>query len=157
MNRPVLSVTIMILALTACDAAPGPTSNDTRNPVVPAGNDDILHFSQESSRPEVNAEKIIRDVVGHAVQVSELRGAGPETEWTFEADEYRQVNILEKHMTNTGLTLIVFMATRNNPGPDEDSVQVSGKLRLGYEWKEGQWILTTVENLTFSYSLGQTT
>lgn len=157
MDRTVLSITALLLALTGCGPAPEPSSNVTSNPVVPAGNRDLLHLVQESGKTEVTVEKIVSDIVGRVVQVSELKGAGPKTEWTFEADEFRQVDILERRTTETALTLVIFMTTRNNPGPDEDSVQVSGKLQLQYEWRAGQWILTAVENLTFSYSIGVST
>jgi hypothetical protein len=150
MDRTVLSVTVILFALTGCVPAPEPSSNVTRNPAVPAGNRDL--FVPESGKPEVTAEKIVSDIVGRVVQVSELTGAGPATEWTFDADEFRQVDILERHMTEKGLTLVIFMTTRNNPRSDEDPVQVSGKLQLQYEWRAGQWILAMIENLTFCYS-----
>jgi hypothetical protein len=154
MDRTVLSVMAILFALAGCVPAPESSSNVTRNPAVPAGNPDPLHFVQESGKPEVAAEKIGSDIVGRVVEVSELTGAGPATEWTFDADEFRQVDILEKHLTEKGLTLVIFMTTRNNPGPDEDHVQVSGKLQLQYERRAGQWILTTIGNLTFRYSVG---
>ena len=154
MHRTVLSVTAILFALTGCVPAPEPASNDTRNPAVQAGNGDLLHFVQDSGKPELTAEKIVSDIVGRVVQVPALTGPGPETEWTFEADEFRQVGILERHMAENGLTLVIFMTTRNNPRPDEDNVQVSGKLQLQYEWRAGRWVLTTMENLTFRYSIG---
>jgi hypothetical protein len=154
MDRTVLSITVILFALMGCVPAPESSSNVTRNPAVPAGDRDLLHFVQESGKPEVATKKIVSDVVGRVIQVSELTGAGPATEWTFDADEFRQVDILEKHLTEKGLTLVIFMTTRNNPGPDEDPVQVSGKLQLQYERRAGQWILTTIENLTFRYSIG---
>ena len=154
MDRTVLSVTAILFALTGCVPAPESSSTVTRNPAVPAGNPDLLHFVQESGKPEITAEKIVSDIVGRVVQVSELTGAAPATEWTFEADEFRQVDILERHMTENGLTLVIFMTTRNNPRSDEDHVQVSGKLQLQYEWRAGQWILAMIENLTFCYSFG---
>jgi hypothetical protein len=157
MDRIVLSVTAILFALTGCVPAPESPSNATPGPAVPAGNHDLLHYVQDAGRPEVTAEKIMSDIVGREVQVFELTGAGPATEWTFEADEFRQADILERQMAGNELTVVIFMTTRNNPRPDEDDVQVSGKLRLQYEWRAGQWILTTLENLTFRYSLGQST
>ena len=154
MNRTVLGVAAILFVLTGCMQATESSPNATRNPAVPAGNGERPNFVQESANSEVTAEKIVSDIVGRVVQVSELTGAGPATEWTFDADEFRQVDILEKHLTEKGLTLVIFMTTRNNPGPDEDHVQVSGKLQLQYERRAGQWILTTIGNLTFRYSVG---
>lgn len=154
MDRTVLSVTAILFALTGCVPAPEPPSNATRNPAAPTGN---LHFVQESGKPEVSAEKIVRDIVGRVIKVPELTGAGPTNDWTFEADEFREVKILETHRAENGLTLVIFMTTRNNPRPDEDHAQVSGKLQLQYEWRAGQWMLATIANLTFRYSIGQST
>jgi hypothetical protein len=157
MDRTVLSATAILFALTGCVPAPESASDVTRNTAVPAGNPGLPRFVQESGKPEVTTEKIVSDIVGRVVQVSEVTGTGPATEWTFEADEFRQVDILERHMTENGLTLVIFMTTRNNPGPGEDHVQVSGRLQLQYERRAGQWILTTIENLAFRYSVGQST
>jgi hypothetical protein len=150
MIRTALSAAVILFALTGCWSAPEPASNVSRNA-------DRLQLVQESGRPEVTAEKIVRDIVGRVVQVSELNEAEPETAWRFEANEFRQVAILEKHVTENRLTLVVFMTTRNNPKPDEDPVQVSGKLQLQYQWKAGRWILKTGENLTLHYSIGVST
>ena len=111
MDRTVLSITVILFALIGCVPAPESSSNVTRNAAVPAGDRDLLHFVQESGKPEVAAEKIVSDIVGRVVQVSELTGAGPATEWTFEADEFRQVNILERRLAENGLTLVIFMTT----------------------------------------------
>lgn len=150
MGRSVLSVMAMLVALTGCVPAPESASNATDNA-------ERLQLVQESGASEVTAEMIVRDIVGRVVQVSDLNGTAPETAWTFEADEFRQAGILEKHVTENGLILVVFMTPRNNPGPDEDQVQVSGKLRLQYERRAGRWIITRVENLTFRYSVGTST
>ena len=154
MDRTVLSITVILFALMGCVPAPESSSNVTRNPAVPVGNRDLLHFVQESDKPEVATKKIVSDVVGRVIQVSDLTGAGPATEWTFDADEFRHVAILETHTTENALTLVIFMTTRSNHQSDEDPVQLSGRLRLQYEWRAGQWTLTTIENLTFCYSVG---
>jgi hypothetical protein len=70
MDRTVLSVMAIIFALTGCVPAPESSSNVTRNPAVPAGNPDLLHFVQESGKPEITAEKIGSDIAGRVVQVS---------------------------------------------------------------------------------------
>ena len=97
---------------------------------------------------------IAGDIVGKKVSIPELTGDGAKNQWTFEASEFRQINIQEKYLTNTGLTLATFITTRNNPKPGEAQIHVSGKLELQYEWKTGQWVLATVKNLTFRYTVG---
>ena len=67
------------------------------------------------------------------------------------------MEILERTVTESGATLVIFLTTRNNPRPDENPVQVSGKLQLQYKWRAGYWVLATVENLTFRYSIGVAT
>jgi hypothetical protein len=92
--------------------------------------------------------------VGWVVPLSELTGSGPATQWTFEADEYRRLDILERHVTENGIDILVFMLTRNNPGPDDDDVEASGQLRVYYEWKDRRWVIRSIRNLTFRYSVG---
>ena len=147
MLRIVLSFTAILFVLTGCGQAPDPSSRVT-------GNSAPLKLVQHSDRPDVTSERVVSDIVGKKVRISELTGDGPEDEWTFNADEFRQVDILEEHTTGTELTLVILMTTRSNPKPDEDQVQVSGKLRLQYERNAGRWILRTIENLTFRYSVG---
>ena len=47
------------------------------------------------------------------------------------------------------------MLTRSRPG--EGDVQVSGQLKLRYEWKGKQWVLRSIENVSFRYSVGVST
>jgi hypothetical protein len=147
MLRIILSSSAMLFALAGCGQAPDPSSTATGKP-------DPLQLVQNSRRPEITTEKIASDIVGRVVKISELTGDGPTDEWTFEASEFRQVNIVEKNLTNTGLTLVIFMTTRSNPKPDEAQIHVSGKLELLYEWKAGLWVLATLKNLTFRYTVG---
>ena len=121
---------------------------------MPTGGRDVMRRVQIVDKPQITVEKIMSDIVGRVVEAADATGAAPPTEWTFEADEFKQVEILEKHMTETEFTIVIFMTTRDNPKPDEnDVVQVAGKLELRYEWKERQWMLTAVKNLTFKYSV----
>ena len=91
------------------------------------------------------------------VRISDAAGTGPTDEWTFEIDEFKQVEILESRRSGNQLTVLVHMTTRNNPKPEENSIQVAGKLRLRYELKNGKWMLDGIENLTFQYSIGVAT
>ena len=54
-------------------------------------------------------------------------------------------------------SIVILMTTRNNPGPNEDAVQVSGKLQLRYERTGGRWDLKAIENLNFRYTVGMAT
>jgi hypothetical protein len=147
MLRFVLTFSTILFTLMGCGQAPDPTSTVTGKP-------DTQQLVQNARRPEITTEKIAGDIVGKKVTVSELTGDGADVQWTFEASEFRQVNILEKNITNTGLTLVIFMTTRNNPKPDKAQIHASGKLELQYEWKAGQWVLATAKNLTFRYTVG---
>ena len=109
---------------------------------------------QDSRRPEIASEAISRDVVGWAVEIAEATGSGPNDEWTFEADEYRRIDILETNASEGALEILVFMLTRDNPKPGNHALQVSGRLRLRYEWRDGRWVLRHIENVTFRYSIG---
>ena len=109
---------------------------------------------QGADQKEIPVEKIVRDVVGRVVPITEVNGNGTPTDWTFEADEFKQVEVVETQITETAATVVIFMTTRNNAGPADDSVQVSGKLQLRYEREGGVWRLKTLENLTFRYTVG---
>ena len=141
----------LFCAVAAC--SPAPQSSTGSGPSGPT----IQTANQDASRPEITAEKIMRDVVGRVVKITEVNGDGPPTDWTFEADEFKQVKILEREDTPAAAAITVFMTTRDNPGPDEEAVLVSGKLRLHYRRKGGEWVLTTIENLSFRYTIGIST
>ena len=142
----VLTAVTLAAALTACGQAREP---------APAPAASGLQRVQNTDRPEITPQAVAKDVVGRKVMISELNQAGPEDEWTFEADEFRRVDILERRATETGADLLVFMLTMNVPGSQDLDVQVSGQLRLHYEWKNGQWRLGNIENLSFRYSIGR--
>ena len=103
---------------------------------------------------EIAVEKISRDLVGRVVPITELAGDGTPTDWTFEAEEFKQVEIVDTQINGNTATIVIFMTTRNNAGPEDDAVQVSGKLQLRYEREGGRWNLKTIENLTFRYTVG---
>ncbi|MDB5808079.1 MAG: hypothetical protein JWN94_201 [Betaproteobacteria bacterium] len=110
-----------------------------------------------ADKSEVSAEQIKKDVVGKVLAISDVAGKGPADEWTFEASEDKQVEIIESTRTGNQLTIEVHMTTRNNPKPEEYSVQVSGRLRLKYDLKGGKWSLTEIQNVNFQYSIGVAT
>ena len=140
----------LFCAVAACSPAPESSSG--------ASSDLAIHTAnQDPARPEITAEKIMRDVVGRVIKITEASGDSPPTDWTFEADEFRQVEILEREATLETAAITVFTTTRNNPGQDEEAVQVSGKLKLHYQRKGSQWVLMTIDNLTFHYTIGIST
>ena len=146
MMRNVVSMTAIAICLAACGPAAGPATDSTRST-------DRVQPVQHPDKAEVSPEKVEADVVGRVVRVSELTG-GAETEWTFDAEEFRHVDVLQRQDTAGGQALVVFMTTRNAPAAGEDQVQVSGKLQLQYERRAGKWFLTRIENLSFRYTVG---
>ena len=140
MFRICLNITAMLLACAACGQAP-----DSAAPAPTV---------QVADKHAIAADQITRDLVGRVIRISDAAGNGPADEWTFEADEFKQAEILESLRSGDELTVVIYMTTRNNPKPDESNVQVSGKLRLRYARKEGRWMLNQIENLTFRYSIG---
>src|SRR5208282_550105 len=143
MTRITLTITAILLALTGCGPASPPPATTTPN-VLPVADKSLT----------ITEDQITRDIVGKDVQISDVAGDDPSNKWTFEADEYRHVEILESQRSDKGLTIVISMTTRNNSKPDEDSIQVSGKLRLIYEQDGAKWVLNQIENLTFKYSIG---
>lgn len=136
-----------LFALAACGPAPDVSSVARPGSTIQTANQD----------QPIPVETIARDFVGRVVPITEVNGNGMATEWTFDADEFRQIEILEKAVAEKSATIVVFMTTRNNPGPNDDAVQVTGKLRLHYERNGNKWTLKGIENLTFRYTVGLST
>lgn len=143
MLRTLPVIIALLAAVVACGRAPDPA---VRKPTV-----------KVADAQEVSADQIKNDLVGRVVHTSDAAGRGPADEWTFEAEEFKQAQILESRRAGNELTIVVYMSTRNNPKADENSIQVSGKLRLRYALKNGRWALDGVDNLTFQYSIGVAT
>ena len=135
---------LLLGALAACGESPTAT----------ADNANMRAADQGAGQTEIPVEKIVRDVVGRVVPITEVRGDGAPTDWTFEADEFKQVEIVEQQLNDNVATIVIFMTTRNNAGPNDDAVQVSGKLQLRYERQGGKWQLKAIENLSFRYTVG---
>jgi len=147
-NNPIAIV--LFCAVVACSLTAESLASGQSGPTIQTDN-------QNAPLPGITAEKIVHDVIGSVVKVTDGEGDSPPIDWTFEADEFRHVEILERRATPTAAAITVFMTTRNNPEPDEEAVQVSGKLRLHYQREGGQWVLRTIENLTFCYTIGIST
>jgi hypothetical protein len=156
MLRTILIIAAILFASVGC----GPKQEPSKSvaPARPAFAEEggALRV-QDKGRPEITIQGISKDVVGWVVEVGEINGAQPSTEWTFEANEYRHIDILERHTTASGVDLLVFMLTRTNPKAQEEDVQVAGQLRLHYEWKGNKWVLRKIDNVSFRYSLGVAT
>jgi hypothetical protein len=151
---PILVAGIALLA----GCGPGPERSTDPSSAAPGTvREAAPQRVQDSRRPEITIERISKDVVGWAVEVAEATGSGPTDKWTFEASEYRRIDILEKHATDSGEELLVFMLSRDNPKAGEPALQVSGRLKLRYDWRDGRWVLRRIENLTFRYTVGVAT
>jgi hypothetical protein len=139
MLRIAVGIAALLGVLSACGETPQP----------PAAGPNLHAAEQGPNQQEIPVEKIIRDVVGRVVQITAENGNGMPTEWTFEAGEFKQAEIVETEITAQSATLVIVMTTRNNPGPQEDAVQVTGRLLLRYQRDGGVWVLKTIGNLTF--------
>lgn len=147
MPRILSILAALLLICAACTKAPDPVAR----PASPQPN------VQVADKAEVSPEQIKHDIVGRVVKTSDAGGKGPPDEWTFEAAEFKQAEILESKRTSDELIVVVHVITRNNPKPDENSIQVAGRLRLHYELKSGKWALKSIDNLSFQYSIGVAT
>ena len=124
---------------------------------VSESNAPLFRTADKASDGDITPQGIAREVVGYTIDVDSVDGQTPSVEWTFDADELRQVKILEQQITSDAATLTVFMMTRSNPEKDEEVLELSGKLNLRYERRGTQWVLKSIENLTFRYALGIST
>ena len=157
MIRLIVCSAVLFFALTGCTAQTEESLPVAASPAVRTADKGYLIPVQVSARPDITAEKIMIDVFGRVVRISDLNGAMPPTEWTFEADEFRRADVLDKRVAEDEYTVVIFMTTRSNHKPGEDDVQVTGRLQLSYTWKDGQWMLSRIDNLSFRYTIGQAT
>ena len=154
MRRSAVILFAAVSVLAGCDPGPATDSASTGPGMTRKA---APRRVQDSRRPEITTEAISRDVVGWAVEIAEATGSGPNDKWTFEADEYRRIDILETHASEGALEILVFMLTRDNPRAGNHGLLVSGRLRLRYEWRDTRWVLRHIENMTFRYSIGVAT
>lgn len=138
---------LLVFCALAAACSPAPDTVRPRPPALPAA-------ERTAAGAEISVERILRDLIGRVVVVNDASGEHTPTEWTFEKDEFKQVEILERSDTPDGIVLTIAMTTRNNPRPNEDAVQVNGRLRLHYQRKGGGWALGAIDNLSFKYTVG---
>ncbi len=100
---------------------------------------------------DITPERIARDVVGHTVEVRSQDGRTPPVGWTFDPNEVRSVEILEREASPGGAAITIHMTTRSDPDAEEEPLELSGNLKLRYEQQGGRWVLQGIENLTFRY------
>ena len=155
MKWTISGIAAIVLALTGC--GPPPQNPATVAKAPPPAKQGGMQTVQKSNGPEITTEKVMHDIVGRVVPVSDLAGVGPRDEWTFDASEFRKVDIIDRHVEGEGFTITIFVTTRNNRRENEDDIQVSGTLRLHYEKDGSGWTLKKIDNLTFRYSLGVST
>ncbi|MBV9927933.1 MAG: hypothetical protein JOZ96_23135 [Acidobacteria bacterium] len=93
-------------------------------------------------RPYISPEKISNDLVGLGVRNVPLYDGRPSDTWTFAADEPKTIRVLQTKPAGDTATLVIDIIT------NDANTQLAGKLRLNYERVAGDWILTSVDNLT---------
>ena len=89
MTRITLTITAILLVLNGCGPASTPSATSTPN---------VLSVADKPS--PITEDQIARDIVGKNVQISDVAGDDPTNKWTFEADEYRHVEILESQRSD---------------------------------------------------------
>lgn len=105
----------------------------------------VLIISGCGSHPEITVPDIEKNIVGRDT------GEGLAA-WKFDANEPRDITIIESKYKGDKATLIVNINTRSAPGSFLRAT-ANGKLRLHYEWITNEWTLVKVENLDFKWQL----
>jgi hypothetical protein len=137
----VLLVALVFIALGSCSKAPQASS-----PLIP-----VVQHDQTA----LTVEKIKQDLVRRRVHISGVTEDLPDDVWTFDSDEQKQVEILEQHVIDKGVTVTILMTTGDNSERNEEEpIELSGKLRLHYLKQGGRFILKEIQNLSFRYSVG---
>lgn len=84
---------------------------------------------QSEQRPEIDAEKVEKDIAGKMVGT-----------WIFQKSEWRDIDVLESKYDKDRATIIVNIDTIRNK---------TGSLRLRYRWTDGRWKLFRIFNIDF--------
>jgi hypothetical protein len=109
---------------------------------------------QLPQKTEITVAKVLKDIIGKQVQATDAAGQAQPMSWTFEENEPKQVEILERQAKDNDIALIIQMSTSGAPGSQDANVQLTGRLRLHYQWNNQDWILGRIDNVTFRYSIG---
>ena len=150
MIRTLILATALLLTCAACSQSSDSTIDKSPSSASSSAN-------QVTGPVEILAERIKGDVVGRVVTVTKDTDDEAPVEWTFDPDEVKQVEILDRELGPATVAVTVFITTHNYPNSDESAIQVTGKLRLLYQRQGAEWTLDSIENLTFHYKVGVST
>ncbi len=101
--------------------------------------------------PEITTSMIEKDIIGKVIRgIVYERGMG--INWRFDKEESRTIAILEANYQENKAVLIINIEARGVVKGffgRTHVAELSGRIRLHYEWIVDQWNLLKVENLTF--------
>ena len=109
MIRKMLVLVASAVALSACGPNPDAPSARVPSDTMPV---------QLKGRPEITVHNIVRDIIGQQVNIPAASRGAADMVWTFEENEPKKVEILERHGTGDTLELIIQMTTSGAPGTD---------------------------------------
>lgn len=152
-SYPVVFFFVAMLIGAACDtqtqqqnkAAPSPAISSTPSP---------------SPLPEITNQLIRATIIGKTIKDIPSSAGGTQAigSWVFEQSELKEIDLLEKAAEKNKVTLIVNIRTATSwqnaaeqVDADNPPNQLEGKLRLYYEFVNGEWVLLNVENLTVKW------
>jgi hypothetical protein len=150
MVRTILGLVVLVAFLSACSLESPDAAPSDRTASAPRGGESVL--VQLAQKPEITVKKILTDIVGQQVRANDAAGEAQPMDWKFEQDEPKHAEILEQQAKDNSIALIIQMNTGGAPGSDDANVQLTGRLRLHYEWNGQDWLLRRIENVTFRYS-----
>ncbi len=141
---PFVVLVSLVAATSACSPQPAPPESGSPGRLVGAAD-------SNTALGGITPERIAQDVIGHTIEVESQDGRTPPLDWTFDPNEVRNVEILEREAGADSAAITVLMTTRSDPDAEEDPLELSGKLKLQYGREGSRWELKGIENLTFRY------
>ena len=152
MVRTIVSLVALVAFSSACSLeSPDPAQSAQTSSERRSGDSVRVQLAQAS---EITVAKILKDIIGQQVQVTDSAGEAQPMEWTFEENEPKHAEILERQAKGNSIALIIQLNTGGAPGSDDANVQLTGRLRLHYERSGQGWVLKRIDNVTFRYSRG---
>mgnify|MGYP006299893973 CR=1 FL=1 len=114
----------------------------------------VADSAPDSSETRWTPERIARDIIGHSVQIRDVDNRKPWSPWTFEADEPKDVDVVDTQVNGSRATVTIELATHDNLDTGEQTTYVSGRLRLRYERGNEGWQLRSIDNVSFRATPG---
>lgn len=111
----------------------------------------------EDKLPEITLENIRKDLTGKQVRVPSETDSAETSGWRFNANEPKEIEIVEKQYAGKEATFVIDLRTSTLPSAEQQGTtkRLAGRLRLHYKLESyfvvRKWEIVQIENISFAY------